>query len=56
MSDFVGGAMAIIVTIAMVLAVIFGGVWIWSMLRVMNATSIGKAELAQAEQLSLIHI
>lgn len=48
--SFVATCLALVVVVGIGIAVIFGGVAIWSHLRVFNATSVGKAELAQAEQ------
>ena len=50
MNDLTKTLVALAVIIGIILGLIFGAVWVWSSLRVMNATSIGKAELAQAEQ------
>lgn len=50
MQDFINAVISIFLVIALVACVIFGSVWTWSHLRVMNATSIGKSELARAEQ------
>ena len=50
MKDFAGGLAAIFLAIAFCIGIAFGGIYVWSKIRVYNATSIGKAELARAEQ------
>jgi regulator of protease activity HflC (stomatin/prohibitin superfamily) len=50
MSDFVGVVIGLTVAAALVIGAFFATLWIYSYVRVMNATSIGKAEFAQAEQ------
>ncbi len=50
MNDFMAFIAGLIVVVALVVGAIFSGIWIWSNLRVMNATSVGKAEYARAEQ------
>jgi len=50
LKDLIATIVCLAVVAALIVGVIFGSVYIWSGLRVMNATSVGKAELAQAEQ------
>lgn len=50
MKDFLIVCFGFVIAGAVLVGLIFGGVYIWSSLRVYNATSIGKAELAQADQ------
>lgn len=50
MNELLAAILKIIVIVALIIGGIFGVVYIWSSLRIMNATSVGKAELARAEQ------
>jgi len=50
MKDLFSGIAMLALAVGLVVGIIFGGVAIWSLLRVYNATSIGKAELARADQ------
>lgn len=50
MSEFLGFIVTCIVAAALVIIVCISGVFVWSKVRVMNAESIGKAELVRAEQ------
>lgn len=50
MSDFIAMCVAGVVILAVAVGLWIGTVFIWSTVRVMNAESVGRAELARAEQ------
>lgn len=50
MRDLAVAVIGLTVVVALGLGVIFGGIYVWAQIRVYNATSIGKAELARADQ------
>lgn len=50
MNSLTSALITLSVAVLIIVGVIFGSVWMWANLRVMNATSVGRAEFARAEQ------